>query len=63
MPGKWLIQGRPPPLKEMAIFCQKKGLEMPIFGQKQCFLGSGGQFDAPHPILQVLDSKTHVVQD
>ena len=36
-----------PPPKKMAIFCQKKGLEMPLLGQKQCFFGSGGQFDAP----------------
>ena len=36
---------------------------MPILGQKQCFLGSGGQFDAPHPILHVLDSKKYVLQD
>ena len=27
----------------------KNGLKMPILGQKQCFLGSGGQFDAPPP--------------
>ena len=40
--------GRPPP-KKNGHFCQKKGLKMPILGQKQCFLGSGGQFDAPPP--------------
>ena len=55
--------GRPPPKKKIAIFCQKKGLKMPILGQKQCFLGPGCQFDAPHPILHVLDSKKHVLQD
>ena len=38
-----------PPPKKMAISCQKKGLKMPILGQKQCFLGSGGRFDAPPP--------------
>ena len=39
----------PPPPKKWPIFAQKKGLKMPILGQKQCFLGSGGQFKAPAP--------------
>ena len=51
----------PPPPPKMAIFCQKKGLTMPILGQKQCFLGLGGHFKAPHPISQVPDSKKHVL--
>ena len=59
--GKWVSQGRPPPPPKMAIFCQKKGLTMPILGQKQCFLGLGGHFKAPHPISQVPDSKKHVL--
>ena len=51
----------PPPLKNRH-FLPKNGLKMSILGQKQCFLGSGGQFDAPHPISQVLDSKKHVLR-
>ena len=35
---------------------------MPFWGQNQCFLGLGGQFKAPHPISQVLNSKKHVFQ-
>ena len=45
----------PPP--QMAIFCQKKGLKMPILDQKQYFLGFGVHFKAPHPISQMPDSK------
>ena len=45
--GKWVNQGRRP--QKMANFCPKKGLKMPFLGQKQCFLGSGGQFKAPAP--------------
>ena len=37
-----------PPLKN-GHFLPKNGLKMPILGQKQCFLGWGGQFDAPPP--------------
>ena len=40
--------GPPPPPKKWPFFAQK-WLKMPILGQKQCFLGSGGQFDAPPP--------------
>ena len=40
--------GPPPPLKK-AILCHKKRPKMPILGQKQGFLGSDGQFDAPPP--------------
>ena len=53
--------GPPPPPPKLAIFSQKKGLTMPILGQKQCFLGFGGHFKAPHPISQVPDSKKHVL--
>ena len=35
---------------------------MPFLGQKQCFLGSGGQLNTPHPMSQVLDSEKHVLQ-
>ena len=38
----------PPPLKNRH-FLPENALKMPILGQKQCFLGSGGQFDAPPP--------------
>ena len=38
----------PPPLKN-GHFLPKNGLKMPFLGQKQCFLASGGQFDAPAP--------------
>ena len=43
-----MCESGPPPPK-IANFCPKKGLKMPILGQKQCFLGSGGQFKAPAP--------------
>ena len=33
----------PPPARALCDF----GLKMPILGQKQCFLGSGGRFKAP----------------
>ena len=45
----------PPPSPRKRPFSLKKGLKMPILGQKQCFLGLGGHFKPPHPILQVLD--------
>ena len=35
---------------------------MPILDQKQYFLGLGVHFKAPHPILQMPDSKKHVLQ-
>ena len=41
--------GRHPPKKKWPFCAKKKGLKMPILGQKQCFLGSGGQFDARPP--------------
>ena len=44
-----------PPPPQKGHFVPKKGLKMPILGQKQCFLGLGGHFKPPHPILQVLD--------
>ena len=44
----------PPPL-ENGHLLPKNGLKMPFLGQKQCFWGSGGQFNTPHPILQVPD--------
>ena len=37
-----------PPLKNGHLL-PKNGLTLPILGQKECFLGSGGQFDAPPP--------------
>ena len=39
----------PPPPPKNGHFLPKKGLKMPILGQKQCFLGLGGQFKAPPP--------------
>ena len=39
----------PPPPQKWPILAQKKCLKMRILGQKQCFLGSGGQFKAPAP--------------
>ena len=38
-----------PPPPQNGHFLPKKGLKMPILGQKQCFLGLGGQFKAPPP--------------
>ena len=38
----------PPPVKG-GHFLPKNGLKMPFVGQKQCFLGSGGQFHTPPP--------------
>ena len=35
---------------------------MPILDQKQYFLCLGVHFKAPHPILQMPDSKKHVLQ-
>ena len=55
--------GRPPPPPKNGHFCQKKGLKMPILGQKQCFLGSGGQFDAPPPYFARARLKKHLLQD
>ena len=52
----------PSPPPQLAIFCPKKGLKMPILDQKQYFLGLGGHFKAPHPISQMPDSKKHVLQ-
>ena len=47
--GPWTMgDSGPPPLKNRH-FLPKNGLKMPILGQKQCLLGSGGQFDAPPP--------------
>ena len=43
-----MVDSGPPPPQKMP-FLPKNGLKMPILGQKQCFLGSGGQFDAPPP--------------
>ena len=51
----------PPPPPKKGHFLPKKGPKMPILGQKQCFLGLGGHFKAPHPISQVPDSKKHVL--
>ena len=42
-------------------FLLKNGLKMPILGLIHCFLGSGGEFRPPNPILQVLDSKKTAV--
>ena len=41
--------GLPPPPQKNGHFLPKKSLKMPILGQKQCFLGLGGQFKAPPP--------------
>ena len=54
--------GFSPPPPQMAIFCPKKGLKMPILDQKLYFLGLGVHFKDPHPILQMPDSKKHVLQ-
>ena len=43
-----MVDSGPPPQKN-GHFLPKNGLKRPILGQKQCFLGSGGQFDAPPP--------------
>ena len=43
-----MVDSEPHPPKN-GHFLPKNGLKMPILGQKQCFLGSGGQFDAPPP--------------
>ena len=40
-------ESAPPPKKWP--FWPKNGLKIPILGQKQCFLASGGQVDAPPP--------------
>ena len=60
-PEKWLFQGRPPGKK--GHFLPGNGLKMPILGQKQCSLGSGGQFDAPPPYFAGARLiKKHVLQ-
>ena len=41
-------QGRPP---KKWPFLPKNGLKIPTLGEKQGFLASGGQFDAPLPFL------------
>ena len=51
----------PPPPKN-GHFLPKNGLKMPILGQKQCFLGWGGQFDAPPPYFAGARLNKHVVQ-
>ena len=57
------MQRPPPPPPENGHFLSKNGLKMPFLGQKQSFLGSGGPFNTPHPILQVPHStKKHVLQ-
>ena len=41
----------------------KNGLKMPILGKKKCFFGNWEVSSRPpNPILQVLDSKKHVLQ-
>ena len=43
-------------------FLPKNGLKMLFFAQNQCFLGSGGQFNTPHPIVEGPDKRKHVLQ-
>ena len=50
------------PLLKKGHFPPENGLKMPILRQKQFLLGSGGQFKAPPPILQVVNSKTNMLQ-
>ena len=56
-----MIQGAPP--QKMAIFCQKKGLKCQFWAKNRVFWARVVSLTPPHPILHVLDSKKHVLQD
>ena len=43
-----MVDSGPPPPKNRH-FLLKNGLKMPFLGRKQCYLGSGGQFNTPPP--------------
>ena len=55
-----LFQGRQH--QKRTIFCPEMAQKIPIFCPNQFFLSSGGQFKEPHPISQVLNSKTNMLQ-
>ena len=50
----------PPPPQKRPFFAQKRPKNA-NFGPKPVFFGLGWPFQAPHPILQVLDSKKSCV--
>ena len=51
---KWVIQ--PPPPKKGLFFAQKRPENGNSAPKKSVYLGLGGKFKVPHPILQVLNS-------
>ena len=51
-----------PPQPKNGHFCPKMAEKCQFWAKIQCFLGSGGQFKAPSPYLQVLDSNQHVLR-
>ena len=57
-----MIQGRPPP-KKMAIFAKKKAWKCQFWAKNSVIWARVVSLTPPHPILQVLDSKKHVLQD